>query len=291
MSGEKITIQGKSVEVTTPEGVTVRISVAELMDCLAPGRMDTCGIVLPDKVKSIAPNRSLAVWVYQMPPRVMSLKWVAGDSAMPFGPGASYRTVRLAMPYVLVLAVFSQGNGQKLCLTHSNECFFMDRPLRSLDEQPCYPALLNCSKFSTEAGHPLSWICTARLNLKAINAIEDDSERLRAGFGALIDCLWNTGFNLSSEHHEETSWFSETVRRGVDTRVAGVEAWEAATLEDPMFALTVPWIPTGRSVRQIVDRILAGHGARRLARPRSQAASPSVAQLVRMILRQAQRGK
>jgi len=280
MTRETITIQEQSVAAVSPEGARAAMPLGEFLHGVAPPRMDTCGLVLPDGVKSVLAARSTVVWVYQDPPRVRSLRWLAADSAKPFGPEAKYRTVRLAMPYVLVLAVFGPGEAGPLRLIHRNECFFMTRPLRSLDDPVCYPALLNCSKFAREQGHPLSWICSVRMNLKETNAVEDTNERMRASFAALLDCLWHTGFNRSSEHHEETSWFSETVRRGVDERIAGVERWEAATREDRHFVLDVPWLPTGRTVRQVAERILAGHRA-----PRQVA--PTAAGLARIIHRYA----
>ena len=73
------------------------------------------------------------------------------------------------------------------------------------------------------------------------------------GFEALRHCLLETAFNYSSEHHEDSSWFTES--RQADPRVASIEAWQDATNADPNFAMDVPWLPTGHTLAQVVDRI------------------------------------
>ena len=72
------------------------------------------------------------------------------------------------------------------------------------------------------------------------------------------------GFNRSSEHHELSSWFTETVSAGVDPRLASVETWEAASAEEPLFVLQVPWLPTGKTLGQVIERIRDQRGSRRI---------------------------
>jgi hypothetical protein len=74
-----------------------------------------------------------------------------------------------------------------------------------------------------------------------------------------------TGFNLSSEHHELNSWFTETVAAGIDPRIASVESWQKASAEDPLFALEVPWLPSGHTLRSATARITAMGRTRRRA--------------------------
>ena len=47
-----------------------------------------------------------------------------------------------------------------------------------------------------------------------------------------------------------------TVMRGLDPRVATIEAWEAATREDRFFPLHVAWRPDGRSIGQVMADML-----------------------------------
>ena len=97
----------------------------------------------------------------------------------------------------------------------------------------------------------------------------DPGKRLTAGFNALRHCLLETGFNLSSEHHEHSSWWTES--RKVDPRLNTVEAWEAASAEYPLFVLDVPWLPANHTVRQAVDRIFS-HQQSRVKVPRTAGA-------------------
>jgi hypothetical protein len=161
--------------------------------------------------------------------------------------------VRIALPYLIVLAVFcAQPNG-RLQLSNANECFFRVEPLKRLDEPLLYPALLNCSRFSPPEGRPLSWICTQHLKPTAAMRDPDLGKATLAGFEALRCCLLETGFNLSSEHHEGSSWF--TASRDADRRIRTVEAWEAATAQDPLFVLEVPWLKTNHTLQQVAGRI------------------------------------
>jgi hypothetical protein len=147
--------------------------------------------------------------------------------------------------------------------------------LRDLSDELCFPALLNCSKFDPPQGRPLSWICTQHLSLKELAGIEDENERLRRELAALLHCLFETGFNYSSEHHEESSWFTESA--ACDARIATVENWEQATRSDPLFALEVRWLPASTNVERIAERILANHHAKRTP-------VQSVAQLARVVI-------
>jgi len=116
------------------------------------------------------------------------------------------------------------------------------------------PGSVELLKVLPQEGKPLAWICTQHLD-REFDAEPDRQRRFRLGFGALRHCLLETRFNYSSEHHEETSWYSES--RVVDPHIATVEAWEQATTENPGFALEVPWLPTGFSIGQVIDRIFS----------------------------------
>jgi hypothetical protein len=156
--------------------------------------------------------------------------------------------------------VFGPGRHKPWQLSGSNECFFRNEPLGSLDDDLCYPALLNCSRFDPQEGRPLSWICTQHLDYASIRKEADPNRCMRLGLRRLLHCLLETGFNYSSEHHERSSWFSESTR--VDRRIATIEAWEQATARDPLFVLEVPWLPTRHTVRQAAERVFANHAAR-----------------------------
>lgn len=251
---ETVQVAGTAMQATSPEGLSASMSIEDVLRAACPRRVDTRGVVMPDGFRLAYPMGPFSVWVFEVPPRVYQFRWIAKDSPKQFGAGTAYRAVRIALPYVVVLAVF-EGD----VLSDANECFFRTKPLDSEKDPLSYPALLNCSKFNPPDGKPLSWICTQKLDRARFMRVRDPAQRMRAGLGALLSCLFETGFNYSSEHHEGASWFTES--NGVDPRIATVEQWEEATAADPLFVFDVPWIPTGLSVRQVVERTLKNKNA------------------------------
>jgi hypothetical protein len=251
-----VTIEGDEVRAALPEGAAASMKLETLLERIQATVPDSRGAILPDGVKCVLPTGNGCIVVHQTPPRVYNFRWIAVDSKAEYGPGTSYRQVRLALPYLIVLAGFERSRGGPLRLGGRNECFFTNQPLDAdgLDSELCYPALLNCSRFPDGPGHPLSWICTQHLRPNDYARGETLEQSLRMGLRALLHHLLETGFNRSSEHHELNSWFAESVAARIDPRIASVEAWERATAENPLFVLEVPWLPTGLSLRKIAER-------------------------------------
>ena len=131
---DKIAIEGAEVTATSPEGKTASMPLEEFTAKLAPRKMDTCGAILPSGVVAMRSEGPVTVWVHQTPPSVYRFKWIAADSPAPYGSEAKYRTVRIALPYLLVFAVFIGEPGQ-LTLSKHNECFFRNGPLDSEDNE------------------------------------------------------------------------------------------------------------------------------------------------------------
>ena len=249
-----VQIKGDQAQAVSPEGQAVSIPLSELIQKVNPPLMSTRGIMLPDGVRWLRPIPGGLVVAHQTSPSVYNLKWIAKESRSKFGSGTRYRSVRIALPYLIVLAVYSERKG-RLCLTNRNECFFLNRPLESEDDELRFPALLNCSKFDPDDERPLSWICTQNMDRGEFEEEEDPGRYFRQSLKALLQHLLSTGFNYSSEHHELTSWFSATVKAGVDPRLSSVEEWEKATAKDPLFVFEVPWLSTGRSLKNVADRV------------------------------------
>jgi hypothetical protein len=249
---DTVTIQGKEAVARSPEGQTAKMKLDALLEHLSPPRMKTGGMVIPRGVEWMDTRGPMTIWAHVTPPRVYNFQWVAPDSPVRFGSGAKYRPVQLALPYLVVMAVFEDG-----VLSGVNECFFRVAPLDDETDELLYPALLNCSRFEPPDGKPLSWICTAKLDTGPVRRCRDPKKRMRVGLKALLHCLLDAGFNYSSDDHEFSSWFTESTR--VDPRVKTVEDWEQAS-KDPLFVLDVPWLKTGKSVRQVADRIFANRG-------------------------------
>jgi hypothetical protein len=258
----QVVIENRDVAVTSPEGRTKTMRLEALLAHLergGPSAQDARDLVLPDGIKWVTSRGAHTILVHQTPPAVHHLKWIAADSPARHGQKTTYRQVRLALPYLIVFALFEPRPDGQLRLGGANECFFRNEPLRSPDDKLCYPALLNCSKFE-EPEKPLSWICTQHLVRTRLPASAGINERVRQGMVDLMHCMLQTGFNYSSDEHELSSWFTEST--GVDPRVSTVEAWENATGHDPMFVTEVPWLEVGKSVREVAERSLTRHAGR-----------------------------
>ena len=241
----------------------VRMTVEELVSRLGGDDVDTRDVVLPDGVKAVLGFGSVTVYVVQVPPRLHRLSWITDDSPADH-PGDSpegvrYEEVTLALPYVVVLAAFQRARNGEWYLSDANECFFRNDCLKSLDDRLCYPALLNVSKFSPSDGKPLAWLCTQYLDRRKLRRERNENRRARGSIEALLQTLFGTGFNRSSERHEMASWFGES--RKVDPRISTVQCWQEASRDDPLFVLDVPWLDTGKTVRQVAARMAGNLGA------------------------------
>jgi hypothetical protein len=252
-SAPAVALENDRVVVTLPEGGQTTATLAEVVPTLVPRWFGDC--IWPDGVKLVWEMTHGAIAVHQTPTRVHNLHWIAADSEEDFGRGTKYRRVRVALPYVVVLAVYRVAKNGSLQLTGANECFFANAPLSSMDDPLSYPALLNVSKMPGEKGTvPLAWICSQHLD-RSFEKQSHVGERSRSALVALLRHLFEDSFNRSSEHHEGASWFGETMKSGCDERLASVEDWERATTEDPLFPTEVQWIPTDMTLGQVLHQV------------------------------------
>jgi hypothetical protein len=240
-----LTVHKGQVVLRTEEGCELKRPEARLLEMLRAELVPPLqGCALPDGVKFWEWRPPLLVVVHQTPPHVRQLRWIAPDSPAQFGEGVVYRKVRLSVPYAVTFAVYEQ-QGEALVLTHNNELYFRNEPLRTRADHVGYPALLNLSRVPTPLREK-AWICTQYLEH---DCGADWSEQLQA----LLEHVWSGGFNLSSEHHEGASWFG--LSKGIHPELKSVEAWERASAVSDAFALGVPWKPVPQSVGEIIDCI------------------------------------
>jgi hypothetical protein len=245
MSDRLVLDQGKAI-ITTEEGRSLERTEDQLVDMLRKEILPPLnGTALPDGIKFMEWRAPFMLVVHQLPPHVRQFRWIANDSPQQFGPGTTYRKVRLSIPYSITFALYFERGG-KLYLAGSNELYFRNEPLRSKSEKLCYPALLNISRIATPK-RQRSWICTQYLR-------HPKNGDWTAQLSALLDHTWNGGFNRSSEHHEGASWYGES--KGVHPDLHPVEKWEAATAKDEAFALRVPWKPAALALADLMDCML-----------------------------------
>ena len=246
----EIVIRGEMAAIKKPDGTTTQITVARLLEILAQKQVDIEGLGLPREARFAYTRGKYLLLVCEYPPGPHTLSWISDASPSPYGPEAIYREVTVSLPYVVVLAVFEGAY-----LSDFNECYFRRKPLDVVDQENdlLFPGLLNCSRFKPPEGHPLSWICTQHLDRTLIFREVDKRRRIAAGVEALRRCLFEQSFNLSSDHNEYSSWWSES--RAVDQRVGTVDRWQEETAKDRFMGLDVPWLDTNENLKSIVDRI------------------------------------
>lgn len=261
----RVVIDGWEAVTISPEGIPARMPLELLLRQLGGSRPNTAELILPEGVKAVISQGPITVCVWECPPRLHNLTWIANDSPAPFGPEAKYRQVRIALPYLIILAVFEvEGPGQ-LRLSQQSECFFRNAPLRSLDDELDFPALLNCYRGGPPGSNPLSWVCVGGLRPTPKMRSDNVNERVSASLDALRHYLLETAFNHSDGQGGKLSWFEAS--RSVDPRLNTVEAWEQASTKDPLFVLDVPWIKSGHTVRQVIERMSQNSRRPLLQRP------------------------
>ena len=263
MLHDTITINGDTVEARSPEGVTATLKVDEFIGKVNPPLMNCCGLILPDGAATFFSTRSTTIFFWQIPPAVHHVRWISPKSEVCHktpGKTVLYDDRRIALPYVLIVAVFVRDSSGRLVLSGKNEAYFRTAPLEDYGDELLYPALLNISKFPRQsaAAMPLSWICTQYLSLRKLAAEPDFNTRVRKSLKALRSTMLEAGFNYSSEHHELASHWSVAAKKIPE--VADLDRWEQLSREDPLFALKVPWLPAtwgGRklTVKRLVARI------------------------------------
>lgn len=258
-NGYEIYFDSDTLYAVTPEGKSGSMRLDEFFEKVRAPAVDLSRVIPPKGVIQRADGNSV-IWIYQRDPQPYNFKWIASDSATPFGRGTKYREVSIALPYLVVFAAFTVVPPGRLTLSNANEAFFRNAPIRNADDELCFPALLNCSLFDSSPARPLAWICTQHLD-RSFDREEDLNRRMNSGFKALLHALLEAGFNLSSERHEGMSGF--TASQKVDDRVSTIEKWEAASKKSPLFALDVPWLPTGCTVAGVTERIFKRIGATR----------------------------
>jgi hypothetical protein len=264
---ETITIQGKEACLTSDSGQTHVVAVDDfsrgITDSTAYGMFDE---PIPDNVKWMVHCGPLTVCIVEFKPELRLLKWLSKDSPVPYGPKAVCTPRQLATPYVVVKVPFRRER-----IVPRVEVFYRNEPLRGLDGadgELFLPNLLNCSP---NAHGCMSWFCTQYL------AKSEPIVGITAGLNGVAHHLWGGSFNASSEAHEGNSGFSLSRAKKVDARVTDVDRWEAESRKDPRFVLSVEWLKTGLTIRQLVLQELAVH---------AQAPAPnSAADLGNIILR------
>jgi hypothetical protein len=247
---EKIVLEGSQARVTGGVGAEVHADLTAFIHHLCQENLQGYDPeALADNVKWKVVSGPATVCIVELKPQLRRLMWIDPKSPVPYGAGATYKERRLATPYIVLKVPFLKGK-----IIGRAELFYRNEPLRSLDDQLYWSNLLNVSP---NAYGCIAWVCTQYLGTEKM------APGITGGLDALVHHLFGGGFNKSSERHEGASAFSKAQSDKLDLRVTDVDRWEAESVKDPRFVLSIPWRPIGMTVGQLIHAELAKNGPRR----------------------------
>lgn len=194
---------------------------------------------IPPGVRFLIHRLPATLVVIEEAPHVRTVQWLDDDSMEPFGAGAEYRQVRLAFPYIVIVAGFMHG-----LLTTQTQCFYRTAPLKRRDDQLFVPNLYNVD----DRDDLPCWLCLRKLN--GIIRAHSWSEKV----DALRRHFWGATFNRSATlDRQESYWWK---MKGLDRRISSLHRWEAASKQNPLFPLDVPWLPLQQTLGETMDLML-----------------------------------
>jgi hypothetical protein len=262
----EIRLVGDRAQVLRGRKVLLEVPLTDLTEAIAGAadRVPACGI-LPTGIRFCHDRGDATAVAIEVPPLTRTVRWLADDSAAPFGPNARFATYRVAFPFVVLLIVFRRGE-----LTGFQQLFYKKEPLHK-DERLLLPNLYNVSKTASLS----CWLCLQHLG--PVGRFSWDSKVC-----AIVDHVFGSAFNRSSEVHEGNSYW--TSMPAVDPRVETLSSWQEASQSNPLFPLTVAWKPAGTTMRRELMRMLD-----QVALPRSLRAARDVAGLATLVEAKARR--
>jgi hypothetical protein len=244
MSETQLRISGSTVQVRSGRSKLAEVPIADFVRAVAQASGPGPDVVVPRGVRVSRQRGEVLAVAVEVPPGARRVRWIRDDSKEPYGRGARYREVQLAFPFVIVLLLLHRGR-----LTGHQQLYYRTAPLESADDPLLLPNMYNVAKGYGQR----CWLCLQHVKERP-DWTPDQT------ISAAVDHVFSAAFNRSSDVHEGNSYWE--MMRGVDPRVASVEAWDEATRADRCFPLGVAWKPAGTSLRAELDAMLGQvHGS------------------------------
>jgi hypothetical protein len=246
-AGPEIRIAGEHVLVEQGRRRLQQAPLGRFLDALLGAAGQGARRVLPRGTRMVLERRDAVALAVEVAPGARRVRWLADDSRAPFGRGARYVERCLSFPWLILLVVLRRGE-----LTGLQQLYYRNESLDA-GEELRLPNLYNVAE-----GHGLRcWLCLQHASPVAGLPFARKLE-------GVVEHLLFAAFNRSAELHEGNSYWG---RLACDPRVATLDAWEAATRENALFALEVPWQPAGTTLavelEAMLDRVAAPLLARR----------------------------
>ena len=177
----------------------------------------------------------------EIPPHARSVRWLADDSKVPFGPRAKYGEYFVSFPFTVMLLVFRGGS-----LTGQQQLYYRNQSL-DCGEELLLPNLYNVA----EGYGQRCWVCLQ--HVPDVASLDWDAK-----IATIVDHTFSAAFNRSSEEHEGNSYWS--AQPAVDPRVSSIEAWQEATRANRRVGLDIAWQPAGTNageeLRKMMDQVV-----------------------------------
>jgi hypothetical protein len=246
LSDELIEIQGESATLYQIESnggnplkkMERKVAVADLLEKIASERIQSDVIetpILSAGSRYYLKNGDFEAVIIERVPAVASVNLTSDGYEI----GATNRMYRLAMPYVIFILYLYKGRMVHREFTCS--VFFQNEPFTSLDAPLSYAPLPNVYTIEPwcSAG------CLEGLQIEQESPLNDK-------IASAVNYFWSSGFTGYGDQ-------STFVKRNPDSRISTLEKWERNSKQDPLFVLNIPWESSGRSARQIIQRVKNRH--------------------------------
>ncbi len=192
----------------------------------------TAPVLMPDFTRMYYRKGKTELVLQEFKPQIRLLRFKGAlakrasteETIDPMIAGNSY-TYSLALPYVIFIFKFVDGDFREV------KCAFCDRPLKRLEEKPFKPYFTNLDN-------------TLRV---CLGASFDKSGLVKGEIAQqcayILDYFWGATF---SDEWGQNFWACRQTMGAADPRMASLESWQAASVENPLFVVEdVSWISHG----------------------------------------------
>ena len=244
-------IEDERVVLVTPEGQRHVLELASLLEKANPSPPPD--LVWPRGVRAVRMGRGGFTLAFEVPPGVRRMRWGVRPEARE--RRFSYREVRLALPYVVIVTGVRFDSHGTFFFDGWTEAYFANEPLRSSAAPLHLAPLLNVVGRGDSDPSGGAVVCMGGFSHQSSSGAGDPSERLHRGLAAIIGHLLDSGWNEDFERTGRTSAFHDPRSKPADPRLATIDAWEEASVKDPTFVLEIPWVTTRRTLARALESV------------------------------------
>lgn len=210
-----------------------------LLTASLEGEQDQPLVNFPEGAKFYACRQEKEVIVIEQPPVKRITLW-AGEGQF----RSLTESYLLAFPYVIFFLAFTRSK-EGIYTFDTLRVFYRTEPLVSEDDALSLSNLPNVY-LERAAGK----VCLGT-QYRPPSFID-----LKSGCEEVIGAFWQTVFSPANHRTGYDFLVCYEEGRKLDPRIGSLRAWAEASAEDPQFVLSIPWIPAGFTVKELVGLML-----------------------------------